>query len=167
MNRSIVLVHLSDFVAFENRSEIIFQEFDAGAQLLVALLLVWSYVRSSLLGQLLRRLDNHDVDFLLFILWPHLLSGLLCGSAFIAFLVDPVSLKELLLDSLLLLLLLFQALLGALLSNVAIGKLFCLLELFQLFMFNSLLLLDVGIIFKGAYEAACALEMPIAWAILY
>jgi len=130
--------------------------------------LVWSYVRSSLLGQLLWRLDNHDVDFLF--LWPYFLSSLLCGSAFVAFFVNPVSLEELLLDPLLLMLLLLilllQALLCTVLSNIVIGLLFCLLKLLQLFVFYSLFLLDVSILFKGASKAAGTLEMYIAGAIL-
>lgn len=127
--------------------------------------MVWSYVGPSLLGQLLGRLDEHDVDFLF--LWPFFLGGLLCGSAFITFFVNPVSLEELLLDPLLLLLLLFQALLCTVLSNIAIGSLFCPLELLQLFLFYPFFLLNGSLIFKGASKAAGTLEMSIAGAVFH
>ena len=51
------------------------------------------------------------------------------------------------------------------LSNIVIGLLFCLLKLLQLFLFYSLFLLHVGIIFKSASMAAGTLEMSIAGAL--
>jgi hypothetical protein len=129
--------------------------------------LVWSHVRPPLLGQLLGRLDDHDVDFPF--LWPFFLNSLLRGSAFITFFVNPVSLEELLLDPLLVLMQPFQALLCTILSNVAIGSLLCPLKLLQLFLFYPFSLLDGSLIFKGSStsKAAGTLEMSIAGAILH
>jgi len=56
-------------------------------------------------------------------------------------------------------------LLGAVLSNVAIGLSLCLSELQQSFFFYSLLLLNGSLIYKGASEAAGTLEIAIAGAL--
>jgi hypothetical protein len=55
--------------------------------------------------------------------------------------------------------------LAAVLPNVAIGSLLRLSELLQLVFFYSLLLLDGGLICKGACKAAGALEMSVAGAL--